>query len=192
MPKKEQVYIVDGFAFTSESEAEKARKEKEGIRYIKGKIDVNKPDIILQLYNKMVRDKMFVTSVGYAYLADLQEYLHANPAVSDEDILPIEVVHPAVQETLNEERYKYRMQIRELKKKADRKSDADTALQNKYRLSLLGNLILVLSVIGMFLISATSDHPTVLNYENELINRYSAWEQELSEREAALREAENR
>lgn len=192
MPKKEQVYIVDGFAFTSENEAEKARKEKEGIRYIKEKIDVNKPDIILQLYNKMVHEKMFVTSVGYAYLADLQEYLRANPAVSDEDILPIEVVHPSLQETLNEERYKYRMQLQNLKKKAEKKSDVDAALQNKYRLSLLGNLILVLSVIGMFLISATSDHPTVLSYENELINRYSAWEQELTEREAALREAESR
>ena len=29
-------------------------------------------------------------------------------------------------------------------------------------------------------------------YEEELINRYSAWEQELTEREAALRELQNR
>ena len=62
----------------------------------------------------------------------------------------------------------------------------------KYKVSLVVNLILAISVVGMFLISATSGHPTILNYEKELINRYSAWEQELTEREAAVREAENR
>ena len=62
----------------------------------------------------------------------------------------------------------------------------------KYKFSLVMNLILLISVVFMFLISATSGHPTILNYEKEIINRYSSWEQELTEREAALREAENR
>lgn len=109
MPKKEQIYVVEGFAFASENEAEVAKKEREGIRYIKEKTNMSNPDMVLQIYNKMVREKMFVTSVGYAYLFDLQEYLRTNP--------------------------------------------------------------------------------TILNYEEELLNHYSAWEQELTEREAALREA---
>lgn len=192
MPKKEQMYVVEGFAFISEKEAEQAKKEREGIRYIKEKTNMSNPDMVLQIYNKMVREKMFVTSVGYAYLFDLQEYLRTNPYIKDEDIMPIEVVHPSIQESLKEEKHKHQVQMQEMRKKAAKKPVTDAELQNKYKLSLLVNLILAISVVGMFLISATSRHPTILNYEEELINRYSAWEQELTEREAALREAENR
>ena len=189
MPKKEQVYVVEGFAFTSEKEAELAKKEREGIRYIKEKTNLSNPDMVLQIYNKMVREKMFVTSVGYAYLFDLQEYLCTNPHINDEDIMPIEVVHPSLQESLKEEKQKHQAQMQEMKKKAAKKPVTDAELQNKYKMSLLANLILVISVVAMFIISATSSHPTILNYEEKLLNRYSAWEQELTEREAALREA---
>ena len=128
MPKKEQVYVVEGFAFASENEAEVAKKEREGIRYIKEKTNMSNPDMVLQIYNKMVREKMFVTSVGYAYLFDLQEYLRTNPTIKDEDILPIEVVHPTLQESLKEEKQKHQVQMQELKKKTAKKPVTDAAL----------------------------------------------------------------
>ena len=189
MPKNEQVYVVEGFAFTSEKEAELAKKEREGIRYVKEKMNMSNPEPVLKLYNKMVKEKTFTTAVGYAYLFDLQEYLRTNLQIMDEEILPIEIVHPTLQESLWEEKQKHQAKLQEVKKKAAKKSVADAGLQNKYKLSLLVNLILAISVIGMFIISATSSHPTILNYEKELVNRYSVWEQELTEREAALREA---
>jgi len=192
MPKKEMVYVVEGFAFTSEAEAEKAQKEYEGIKYIKEKVDMSKPDMVLKVYNKMIHEKMFVTAVGYAYLFDLQEYLRTNPYINDEDILPIEIVHPALEESLREEKQKHQAKLKEVKQKAANKTVTNEALMNKYKFSLLMNLILVISVVFMFVITATSGHPTILNYEEEIINRYSAWEQELTEREAALREAESR
>jgi hypothetical protein len=45
-------------------------------------------------------------------------------------------------------------------------------------------------IIAMFAIAMSSDSPTVLNYENELTDKYSAWEEELTEREAAVKEKE--
>ena len=42
----------------------------------------------------------------------------------------------------------------------------------------------------MFAITATSGTATVLNYEQKLIDRYEGWEQELNEREAAVKERE--
>lgn len=192
MPKIEETYVVQGFAFTSEAEAEQAKKECEGIKFIKEKANMANPDAMLQIYNRMVREKMFVTSVGYAYLYDLQEYLRTNPHINDEDILPITVVHPSLQESMREVKQKHQEQLKEVKQKAAKKPLTNEALMGKYKVSLVVNLILAISVVGMFLISATSGHPTILNYEKELINRYSAWEQELTEREAAVREAENR
>lgn len=189
MPKNEQVYVVEGFAFTSESEAELAKKEREGIRYVKEKMNMSNPELVLKLYNKLVREKTFTTLVGYAYLFDLQEYLRTNPQILDEEILPIEIVHPSLQESLKEEKQKHQVKLLEVKKQAAKKSVSDAVLQNKYKVSLLVNLILAISVVAMFIISATSSHPTILDYEEKLINRYSAWEQELTEREAALREA---
>lgn len=189
MPKNEQVYVVEGFAFTSESEAELAKKEREGIRYVKEKMNMSNPELVLKLYNKLVREKTFTTLVGYAYLFDLQEYLRTNPQILDEEILPIEIVHPSLQESLKEEKQKHQIKLQEVKKQAEKKSVSDAVLQNKYKVSLLVNLILAISVVAMFIISATSSHPTILDYEEKLINRYSVWEQELTEREAALREA---
>ena len=192
MPKNEMVYVVEGFAFSSEAEAEQAKKECEGIKYIKEKADMSKPDIILQIYNKMIREKMFVTAVGYAFLRDLQEYLRTNPQISDEDILPIGIVHPSIQESLREEKQKHQAKLKAIKQKFVKNSMPDSEVMKKYKVSLVMNLILVISVVCMFVISATSGHPTILNYEKELINRYSAWEQELTQREAVLREAEKR
>lgn len=192
MPKNKTIYVVEGFAFYSEAEAEKAKKECEGIKYVKEKADMGKPEVMLQIYNKMIREKMFVTSVGYAFLYDLQEYLRTNPCIKDEDILPIEIVHPSIQESLREEKQKHQARLREVKQRSEKKTMTDSEVMKRYKVSLVMNWILVISVIFMFFISATSGHPTILNYEKEIINRYSAWEQELTEREAALREAENR
>jgi len=190
MPKMENVYVVEGFAFTSKEEAERAQKECEGIKYIKDKTNMNNPDMVLQIYNKMIREKMFITSVGYAYLFDLQEYLRTNPYINDEDILPIQIVHPSLEESLREEKQKHEAKLREVKQKAAKKPITNEKLRKRYQVSLVMNLILTISVVFMFFITATSGHPTILNYEKEIINRYSAWEQELTEREAALREAE--
>jgi hypothetical protein len=45
-------------------------------------------------------------------------------------------------------------------------------------------------IVGMFFIAMSSSSPTVLNYENALIDKYSAWEQDLNEREQAVKEKE--
>ena len=42
----------------------------------------------------------------------------------------------------------------------------------------------------MFIISTTGSRPTILNYEKAIQNRYATWEQELNDRESAVREKE--
>ena len=58
------------------------------------------------------------------------------------------------------------------------------------RILLVACITLALCVIGMFYISTTINSPTILNYEQEILNKYSSWEQELTEREQAVREKE--
>lgn len=52
-------------------------------------------------------------------------------------------------------------------------------------------VVLVVIVAAMFAISLTSGSTTILNYENKIINKYEAWEQELQQREDAVKEREN-
>ena len=49
---------------------------------------------------------------------------------------------------------------------------------------------MIVLVIAMFVITLTADQPNILNYVRALLNKYATWEQELTEREAAVRERE--
>ncbi len=51
-------------------------------------------------------------------------------------------------------------------------------------------VILLIAVIIMFALTLTSDNPTILDYETKLINKYAAWEAELSEKETELKSRE--
>ena len=69
------MYEVNGFIFESKEEAEKAKKEATAIKYIKSQTQMDNPDTVLELYNKILLKKMFETPVGIAFLVELQEYL---------------------------------------------------------------------------------------------------------------------
>jgi len=99
---------------------------------------------------------------------------------------PISVTHPVLEESLRK-KLRISAKNRASEKKASKKTDG---YRKKYEITLFISVILAVSVIGMFIVASTSDSPTIINYENKLIDKYAAWEQELDEREAALKERE--
>ena len=56
--------------------------------------------------------------------------------------------------------------------------------------SIVLNIALTVAVIIMFWIAKNTEQPNILNYEEAITNRYAAWDQQLTEREAAVRQAE--
>lgn len=194
MSKKNEKLSVEGFVFTSQEETELARKEQDGVKYIRSKTDMDKPEMVLQIYNKMIEQNFFATAVGYSYLKELQEYLNTIPYIDNEAIRSIPVKHPAVEKEIKKERIKQRQQQKTMKSKLDevKRSSNNTVMGRKYKLSMMINLILALCVVGMFIISMTSSNPTILNYESKLLDKYASWEQELSEREQEIRLKESR
>ena len=155
--------VVEGFLFANEAEAAQARKEAEGVKYVKEKAQMDDPEMVLRIYNKMIQQRLFDTAVGYSYLKDLQEYLQSIPFIRKEDIFPIPVQHPQVEESL-------------------RKAD----YRRRYRIVRWIAFILAVCVVAMFAITATTNNTTVLNYENQLINKYEAWEERLDQRQEAI------
>ena len=151
---------INGFVFTDEAEAEQAKKEAQGIHYVEERADMHHPETVLEIYTKM--------------------------AINNADILPIYVTHPMLEESLKK---KLRISAKNQSDEKKKQGKAD-GYRKKYEITLFISVILAISIIGMFIIASTSDSPTILNYENKLIDKYAEWEQELDEREAALNERE--
>lgn len=183
--ENESGIAVGGFLFWDKKTAEQAEREAEGIRFIQEKIDKNEPRTVLEIYNQVVRQKMFVTAVGQAYLRDLQEYLRAVPEIAEEDILPI----PA------ERMKKVTIQEHPKKQMPSPKSHVDVKAKNvdykkKFHTAFILDIAFIVCIIFMFLINLTSNNVTILNYETKLIDKYEQWENELEEREQMLDERE--
>lgn len=185
MSDKNEKKIIGGFAFTNRVEAEQAEKEMEGVKFIRGKMNMDKPEEVLQLYNKMIRQNLFDTAIGVSYLKELQEYLQSIPSVSKTDILPIPVHHSAFREQMQQKR----LTPKTPEKVKERYINVD--YRNRYRVMRGIAAMLIICIIAMFLISSTVDNPTILNYEQKLIDRYAQWEEELGEREKEILEREN-
>lgn len=62
----------------------------------------------------------------------------------------------------------------------------DYRYRELFHLTLTLSIVLFIAIVAMFIISSTSDNINILNYENEIIDKYSTWEQELSDREKEL------
>ena len=89
--KKNSELIVDGFLFENEDLMKEAKKEAEGVRYMKARVDLQYPDRVLQIYQRMITQEMFQTQIGYAYLRELQDYLYTMPQIANDDVPPIPV-----------------------------------------------------------------------------------------------------
>lgn len=54
------MYVVDGFEFQTKEEARQAKKESDGIRYIKNKTDMSDPDTVYKLYLRLNKPGYFL------------------------------------------------------------------------------------------------------------------------------------
>ncbi len=172
-----------GFAFYTEKDKKLAEAEQRKIDYLEARVDYTRPESILNVYNKSIKEQIFKTPVGLLYLKKLQDFLLRQPQIDRERIAPIPLY-----DTYAEEREQRRQETGERNRK--REAERREAAAVRFRISVILNILLVLAVCAMFLISLNSDQPNIFNYEQALLNRYADWEQELTEREQAVRDKE--
>ncbi|MCR4955356.1 MAG: hypothetical protein K6A30_01560 [Lachnospiraceae bacterium] len=207
MAEQREQFIVDGYVFETESQATQAKRELEGVRYMKERLDMSDPEAVLSIYNRILRDKMFSTPVGYAFLRELQEYLQTSLAIKESEILPLNfqpVIQRAAQEDKeaiklqkekNREKHKQEERMRKKKqrrKKREKINEDGERYRSLFINSLIVNIALAIVVVALFVIMHFSNIPTILNYENKLIDRYETWEQELDKREKLIERYEEK
>lgn len=177
------MYIVDGFLFEDEATAELAKKEEEGVRFIKERTALNNPEVVFKLYKKLIDQNLFVTPVGQRFLVELQNILLASNYIARADIPPIKAIMP---ETPEEEPER---PVKKVTKKIDTKVGGE--YRKPFYIALFFAIVFGVSVIGMFLINELSSNSVnILNYREEILNEYAGWEAELKEKEAELRARE--
>ena len=170
--------VVGGFAFHTNQDVELADLERKKIAYLEERMDYSNPDSILRIYEKAIHDNIFKTPIGIFYLKGLRDYLLS------QDEIPAEAVEPIpLNQTFGKET------------KADRAAEKEPAETKKkippaFSFSVILNFLFAAAIVAMFAIAINTDQPNILNYEKAITNRYAAWEQDLSEREQAVREKE--
>ena len=165
MGNSEEKRLMGGFLFQTEKEAKLAEVERKKIAYLESKVDYSKPEDILYIYDKTVKENVFSTPVGMVYLKQLQEYLLNQEGIDPADVAAIPL------NNIYEDQAKVSSSKEKMRSLHEQEMGAKKSL-------------------AMFIISLNSDYPNIINYERAVTDRYAAWEQELTEREKVIREKE--
>ena len=198
MEQLQENYEAGGFVFRTKKEAELAQREIEGTKYLRQKLDMENPNAVFSIYQNLIEQDLFETPVGYCFLKELRDYLLMIPAISNEEVLAIPIRYPQTEEEekkqkkeqKKEEQRKERQKEKEKAKNRKEQKKEGKNYKGRCQFFMVTSLILLISVVSMMLLAATSDNVNILNYENKLIDKYSSWEQELEEREQAVKEQE--
>lgn len=197
MEQLQETYEAGGFVFRTKKEAELAQREIEGTKYLRQKLDMENPNAVFSIYQNLIEQDLFETPVGYCFLKELRDYLLMIPAISNEEVLAIPIRYPQTEEEekkqkkeqKKEEQRKERQREKEKAKNKKEQKKEGKNYKGRCQFFMVTSLILLISVVSMMLLAATSDNVNILNYENKLIDKYSSWEQELEEREQAVQRA---
>lgn len=190
-------YQVDGYAFVSRTEYERALKEKETVSYLLASTDVTDTKALLKLYNRSIGKESFRTVVGLAYMGELRRNIVESGVVSEESLAPIPVKtvsrtgqHPAGvdKETLS---------VENLKAQVERYKEACETAKAGRLIKNLTIFILTVVIVAILFITYKSQYSVFTyftNYKetmrNEVIDEYEEWQNTLEEKEQELEERE--
>lgn len=176
----DEKWIVNGYEFATQEDYEKAKKEAESIVYIKAHTNLKDKQQVLKIYNKASENKMFHTVIGYDFMHQLYAYLIKNQVIEKKYIKTIPIDKSVTQKELPEDvesANKLAEQYRVLYQDSKEKNKL-----HKIIICFLGGLI-VLMIVMVYFNYNTYD-------ENAVLDKYSAWEEQLKAREDALEKKE--
>ncbi len=183
-------YKVGDFTFETEAEAEVAQKESQAIAYITKQIDLNNPEAVLATYRMMISKDLFHTALGIAFLQEVHDMLMQQPGLKGLDIPEIpEQSKTEIEQPKTDKKKRNKKPRRRNRREKQMTEDVLKYKKRSEILSVICGTMLVI-ILAMFVINATSEHPTILNYEEKIVNKYAAWEEELYLREQELKQRE--
>lgn len=169
-------------------ERKRARKESDMIRQIRAKMDLTDAKAVLKMYNKLIEDKIFETLVGYTFLEELREVVSKSGLVPEEELAAV----PFQEETEEEPDLQRRLLFQ--KNKYQKMYEGQKLLNKKFKIALVS---LVIILIGFIVINFKFEYSIFTyftnykaNMEEELIDKYRSWEEELQQRQQQLQQSQ--
>lgn len=173
---------IAGYYFADAHTYKEAKREEETVAYIRANTDLTDMNKTLKLYHKLVERKTLNTIIGYEFLKELQDRIIGGGIVTADSLPPIRIEHDEKQIKVYSGKIHQEAEQRHIEIVEDYKI--------KLRNSRIISGFLIAIVIAMILISIFSDRNIFVNYENQVIDKYSAWEEQLDAREKALDDRE--
>lgn len=180
--------IVNHYQFDNKDVYEQAVMEEKVIMAMRSKFNLMDGKIAAKVYEKAVAEKVFSTVVGYAFLNELRNTAVIRGKISPDHLplLPVQGGDSAVA-------------VQEPKKTFSRTADGNRfktlyegqrLLNKRLKVVVFALVVIVVAVLIMDMKSQYSVFTYFTDYkakmEEELIDKYEQWENELKEREAAL------
>lgn len=178
--KEKEPFVVDGYSFGTKAEWEEAKKEEESIRYIRAKTNLSDTETAYKMYCGLVEKKTFITPVGISFLMQLRAGL-LRAGKSEEEVPGVPVILPR--------RKGKRAESFSQEVESKSKMMADY-YRGKLRNSRIVCAFLVVVIVAMFVITLIGPNSPFVDAEIKLQDKYAAWEQEIREREDAVRARE--
>jgi len=173
----EKKFTFQGHTFDDEKQLIAAKKEAEAIEYLRSKTDFGNMNNLRKLYDRILDRNMMETVVGIQFLKEIRETLTGSGMFTEEQIRPVPLLP----------------EVKKLKKRKEiqKRSREMTLLErSEWQNTVLKTVcfFLALLVIGMFVITLTGTHsPWALRYEEQLLNKYASWAEEIQTKEDNLR-----
>lgn len=177
MIPEEQGLIVGGFLFDSHKDAQEALREQRNVEALKERMDLNNLDEVTALYKRLVERKVFKTLVGLQFLSEFREYLVEDLHMNEADIPYIYVRPSAGFPRRKQEQLEF----------LQNENQKMETVNRKYLISIF---VMLGVIIAMFVITVLNPNVGYINTENKILNRYASWEEDLTRREAEIRERE--
>lgn len=181
---KEYQYQIGKYAFQTPTQIEQIKKEIEAIEYMKSNTELENATNAYKIYRRLNEKPSFQTIVGIEFMQELYRTVIDAGLVTEEQMpaIKVELGNPF---QIKEKRLKEEKEINTIAEKKYQKLK-----QRFHNLSLVTAILFI--VIGvMFYIAKTSDYSFISDYEKNIIDKYSSWEEELKEREQEILRKEN-
>lgn len=187
MDKTNGKYTISGYSFSNKGDYERALKEKEAISYIVANTNMADMKAVLKVYNRSVEKKSFQTVLGFEFVKNMRKNLINSGIVSEDTIqaVPVQPVSAgkADNSIAQDMAEKYKL-----------------AYENEHAGRTIRNMVIVflIVIIGAMMFITYNSKYSVFTYftdyktdmENELVDKYQEWKNQLDEKEKELNERE--
>ncbi len=194
---KKNEYLVDGFAFQSREDYDRALKEKETITYLKTNSNSGDMKAVLRIYNRSIEKESFRTVIGLEYMNSLRKSLIASGMASEEALSPIPVRRSTVYIRDRDSGQEKPGAGADLDKQVKRyKAAYESAIAGR-KIKNLAIVMLLLVIFAMLIITYNTQY-SVFTYftdykedmREELLNEYEEWQEQLEQKEQELKKLE--